>query len=462
VYYPANIAPLCNLIDFCRDGAIRRKSEIILDMLMLDMALHSYKGIFAGTKGRTYEVHKKEPRRESTRGITHHLWGETKDAQYSYRLGSFLHLSERYRLPEAIMRIGLDREPAEIRASSGISLDELAAEGISPDTLDGFVFLLGIEAAAHPDIAGKSLDMLERYHLIDNPFFRRWKRWNRPPVRRLLAHPAVARRVLPVPAALQRANTYMYKTCDYSLSTAQNYQPGRSGYQQHVWQATLGDDISIFTTHPAVSREQHLANSKRSPNYWVGNGIMPHSAQHKNVNITMYALPLLKRLTEPKFPHFTHAYFPAPLFDEVVRDENRLFGRYKRTYIALIGKNRLFFHPQDETDLIQKGRETFWICELGTQDADGSFAEFVGRIRSAAVSFDGKSVEYASFGRVLKLVYNDGLYVDGQKTDTEYKRLETPYCVMERKAPDCLIKCGGHGLYLHFEDGIREQFALGG
>jgi hypothetical protein len=46
-------------------------------------------------------------------------------------------------------------------------------------------------------------------------------------------------------------NTVVYKTPDYMLSSAQDYRPGESGRQEHIWQATLGPDAVVFTSHPA-------------------------------------------------------------------------------------------------------------------------------------------------------------------------------------------------------------------
>ena len=81
--------------------------------------------------------------------------------------------------------------------------------------------------------------------------------------------------------AIQRANTYTYKTKNYMLATAQNHHPGEFGDQQHIWSATLADNLCVFTTHPAPPFSDDGALSA-SPNYWVGNGINPHSAQDKN------------------------------------------------------------------------------------------------------------------------------------------------------------------------------------
>ena len=59
-----------------------------------------------------------------------------------------------------------------------------------------------------------------------------------------------------------------YRTASYMLSCAQSYRPGKPGYQQHPWQATLGPDAVVFTNHPGSNDE--IAR----PNFWAGNGIL--------------------------------------------------------------------------------------------------------------------------------------------------------------------------------------------
>ena len=76
-----------------------------------------------------------------------------------------------------------------------------------------------------------------------------------------------------------------YRTSNYMLSCAQSYRPGKPGYQQHPWQATLGPDAVVFTNHPGSNDEASR------PNFWAGNGILPRVAQHENVLICIHHIP---------------------------------------------------------------------------------------------------------------------------------------------------------------------------
>lgn len=85
--------------------------------------------------------------------------------------------------------------------------------------------------------------------------------------------------------ALSEANIETYRTPDYMLSCALDYRKGAPGYQQHIWQATLGNKALVYTNHPGGK------NLRWSPNYWAGNEILPRAAQSKNVVICIYNTP---------------------------------------------------------------------------------------------------------------------------------------------------------------------------
>ncbi len=158
------------------------------------------------------------------------------------------------------------------------------------------------------------------------------------------------------------------------LSTAQNYHPQEFGDQQHIWQATLEEGISVFTTHPAVAIFDDKARSS-SPSYWVGNGINPHSAQYKNMSMSLYDLRTRKGFLERSRPELTHAYFPFQKFDQVVFDNpNVVIGQKGGAYIALISLSPL--EKKDTCELIQKGMITGWAAILGDVETYVSLDSF--------------------------------------------------------------------------------------
>jgi hypothetical protein len=54
VYYDEDMTPLLNLADFAEDDEIRTRAAMILDVMFLDMAVDSYRGIYGSSHGRSY------------------------------------------------------------------------------------------------------------------------------------------------------------------------------------------------------------------------------------------------------------------------------------------------------------------------------------------------------------------------------------------------------------------------
>ena len=148
------------------------------------------------------------------------------------------------------------------------------------------------------------------------------------------------------------------------MYTAQSYQPGDYGDQQHVQGANINERFSVFHVHPAM-RDGEDGALGNSPMYWVGYGRLPHAVQDKNVQLAIYDLPKKKGMMENKLLDFTHAYFPTEKFDEVNIQGSYAFGRKDGTYIALITRNELRLADGKIDDLLQDGKKVFWITPDG-------------------------------------------------------------------------------------------------
>ena len=57
---------LANLRDFADQPDIRRRAKMLIDVLLFEMAIHSHRGVFGSTHGRTYAPLIKGGRREGT------------------------------------------------------------------------------------------------------------------------------------------------------------------------------------------------------------------------------------------------------------------------------------------------------------------------------------------------------------------------------------------------------------
>jgi hypothetical protein len=248
--------------------------------------------------------------------------------------------------------------------------------------------------------------------------------------------------------AIQKGNTYTFKTKNYSLYSVQNHHPGDYADQQHVAGMNVGNSFSIFHTHPALE----AGKKHQSPNYWVGYGHFPHLAQDSNISLAIYNIPKKKGIMEMDLLDYTHAYFPSELFDTVVISENYAFGKKGKSYAAFIGKNPLKFRENTTDDLILQGKQTFWIIEAGSLEEDGSFGEFCNRIISNELTFDDENLilNYRSKGKNLQLKFKGDFLVNGKPVNTNYDRFDSPYSQAKKKAETIEIAFNGKSLFLDF------------
>jgi len=270
---------------------LARRAEMILDILFLDLALHTKltdgaDPMFGSTHGRSYPKDKVAPGRQDTFEVAAILFGDgyghspslspTK-TNFTYRPvwggnGAFLVASD-YVLPDVIREIARDASPMVDRERMGVpisiepppsavaaspllpyglsysdldlwwGMNAMTAWPLLPSTIntanehdlwDGQFRSLGLgtSSAALSFLKGIGSTGAEAYKgLLFQIYLTAWPVFNM--------------------AVLNQANTYTYRTEHYMLSTVQDYNPGLRSNQIHTWQATLSGTAIVFTTHPA-------------------------------------------------------------------------------------------------------------------------------------------------------------------------------------------------------------------
>jgi len=448
-YYEEDISPLSLLIDCCDDKIIVQKAAMLMDLLLLDMALHSFQGYFSATSGRCYEQQKKHPDRQDTLDIAEKAFGSGHVKQYDYtRLSADFIICRGYKTPPAIREIAHCRESAEIHASMGLGLNEVKEHFPDSRDMDGRgMYLWSMEAFTNPQSVNLTLRIYNAWKLSTNDFLKNISKMDIPVLKQLGLMPMAIRLLNPVTQgiAIQRANSYTYRTESYMLSTAQSYHPGEFGDQQHIWQASLPKGISVFTTHPGAAFFEDNARNF-SPDYWVGNGVHPHAAGHKNVILCLYDLRVRKGLLEKERQIFTHAWFPFDRFEETVLEKHMAAGQSGDGYIALLSIESMADGQPNE--LIQKGVVTGWAAITGDSKSHGSFSKFLELIRSAAFTLNKNRLMLKYDSHKYELQYKQNFKVDGNILKTEYPRLDCPYVKVPRNPGVYIISCSGHSLKL--------------
>ncbi|MCO5165532.1 MAG: hypothetical protein M9894_04070 [Planctomycetes bacterium] len=448
VYYPHDVAPLLNLIDFAPDADVRTKAAMVLDLLLLDLARLTHRGSFGVTAGRAYEQHKLSGRGQSIGDLIEVLFGTRGGFQHAGSTAATSFVTSRaYRPPHVLLAIGQDGGPPRRveRARVGLRFDQAAAEGIGFSSLDDGVFWWAQGGYMAPEVIGLSRRMIEAWGLWDHPAFAPLRPLRHAP-EPLLVGLSDALGPASRGSMLGGANIYAFKTPDAMLSSVVHYAPGRVGFQQHAWQATLDLDAAVFTTAPG-----NLGHD--GPTRWTGSASLPQVSQHEGVALILYDPPLGQRLL---FPQETHALFPRAAFDEVVERAGWVFGRKGQGYVALYSAQPTYWRasgPDAGRELVAPGARNAWLCQVGREAEDGPFAAFVDAVARARVDVQGLAagdlaLEYDAPGvGSLRMRWGARATLDGRPLHVDdFPRLDGPYARQAWGARRLEVRHAGLGL----------------
>ncbi|MCD8183191.1 MAG: hypothetical protein LUE99_08975 [Bacteroides sp.] len=381
-YYDVEVLLLANLYDFAEDKVIRAKAGMVLDLLLFDVALNNYKGFLGSSSGRTYAhslisgAHNTAPLAKLVFGVGTYDRAEV--------MGPVALATSSYRCPKVIQDIAVDyKTPLLSRQRVSINVEDAPSYGISYENeLDCHIFW-SMQEFIHPMAIRMSKQISEKNDVWP---YRNYDEYIKKYDEQIAKYSKLVNMHLDR-FALSEANIETYRTADYMLSCAMDYRKGAPDYQQHIWQATLGNKALVYTNHPGGK------NLRWSPNTWAGNEILPRAAQNKNVVICIYNIP------DNQKNDYSHAYFPVNDFDEVHVSGSWIFGRKEDGYVALYSRNAAELKADDRGEICEflaKGRQNIWICKTGSKSQWGSFSKFIEAVSAAAFHNDGLNISYNS------------------------------------------------------------------
>jgi hypothetical protein len=182
-------------------------------------------------------------------------------------------------------------------------------------------------------------------------------------------------------------------------------RPGGAGYQQHLWQATLGKDCHVFVNHPGG----FFDGTKSRPGYWYGNGLLPRVRQKGNWLQAIHVIADGTKTKPPITPDvwqwgsastarpydlypiaFTHAHWPADSFDRQEKRGNWIFGQKGSGLIGLWCSETLTPHDDVLTgrELRANGYSSAWLVICGDLEKEKSLEAFMLSCESRRPAFD--------------------------------------------------------------------------
>jgi hypothetical protein len=448
-YYDEDFAALANLLDFAHDPEIRSKARSLIDILLLQMAQHSHKGVFGSSTGRIYETSILKPDATVLAAVQWLCWGRSS-YQNNLSMSAINLALSRYEPPAMLAAIALD-EPAEaeFREHHGVDVEEAARLGLRVDSLSDFPLFASM--AQHRAVVETARTYVPRKHGNADWGIQYALEYYRGCEQRGESFDPDTN-----PTALSAVNLYTFRTPEFMLSCAQDYRKGKPGYQQHIWQATLSDRALVFTTAPSPERTSR-------PGHWAGNALNPRAVAHRNVLLSVYRIIPRPQLGMQPLPHrfATHAYFPKWAFDETIEMNGWYFARKGDGYIALrslaatqwIEPEKAILElnhkpgqalPESSYEILAEGAENVWICELGNPHLHGRYVDFVDAISRATVSGDTSHIVYQSpsLGEVT-FGWDRELRVAGQAVKiADYPRCDSPYVQSQRGSGTYQVSLG--------------------
>ena len=447
-YYAEDIVALLGMIFYAEDEALKQRQGALVNTLLFDIAINTFRGHWIGTHGRTYVPYLVDPAFESISPICRLCWGEG-DIDGGLADCAIMMAVYEYPCPEVIRKVALDK-PAVMISRERMSVDTADARyyGVDPADFENIMFFWGIQVYDAKEVIENSTRVMLPSNWMNERINAYREKY------RLHAFAGIPCDEDPDFTAMTQVDIYTYKTPDYAVNCAQDFRKGKLGYQQHVWGANLGGRAVVFTNHPGSLEYQDR------PNQIAGNGVLPRGAQHENVVLCVYRVPAdYIRVLE------THAYFPQHEFDEVIEKDGWVFGRKDDAYVALRSLMPANWKAPDPAMYRAAYREEWqgyfdaakpglyhanghanvWVTELGSKAQNKSFESFVSGFRGVGIEGDTFGFTYRSPSQgEMCFGWDQPLRVKGKEIAiNDYPRYDNPYCQAEFFVDDLKIRFDG-------------------
>ena len=344
VYMCVTFAALLNVVDYAEPD-ISRRAAAITDRLLETLALHTFKGGLIAPQGRVY------------RGVL-----------YPFAAGGMALMN----LADPLQPYTYGEGWLGFFATSAYRLPEGLREKMS-------------SPASLSYVTGNARIVLEKHEdwcltSVQSPRepFRRWPNATLNPNADPSTHDFV-------------------KGYNERFHGTTHFQPGVSGYQQHLWYAALDGAAVMFVNHPGSASE----GGDLRPGYWHGNGVFPALKQQGGV------LGLIYRIPEDQPLHFIHLYCPACRFDEMAEEAGWLFARRGQGYIGFWASAPLEDWQGMNVGCEKRmwGSETACLCVCGGREYP-DLAAFRAHCLSLSPAYDAPGAALTAEG--FRLVWEQG------------------------------------------------------
>lgn len=404
VYNPYCLAGLLNLADFSQDTVVKNLAVQASIVLMKDfLTLTNDKGVSYPTAGRNYSDKYDQPYGQNHNDVIWLLSGMGPEPGGSSHCGAFL----------STTTVPVDSVIAswvpvlDTVYYRGHSLDQGYAMNSALDSLDRIIFQWSAGEYFNPEYALESFVMITDSNLWHNSVFSVFLPLSTLPQS---AIPSISANlsVASYSSILCTDTIAVYKHNSITLSSVQNYWPGKWGYQQYPCVANV-ETTAVFTASGVVDS---VWGNRSATNE---NDDLPYVKQSKNVALEMY-WPLPKSALLGVSNPTVSLHWRAQDFNEIRNDGNWLLGRQDNNYVGVrrscVGMvNGVWacetFSPPGQS----------WVIMVGDSATYGSFNNFQAVIDSSVLTETWHLDSAAQ-----QEVYTANLIIDGQTIQHTWTR----------------------------------------
>jgi hypothetical protein len=371
VYNPYCLAGILNLADFSQDTVVKSLAVQAAQLLMKDMLiLTNDQGVIFPTAGRNYADHYDGAYGDNINSDIWLLTGFGQAPTSASHSGGFLSTST---IPvDPVVQSWVPTLDTTFIMGAQ-TLDSAYAYNSSLDSLDRIVFQWSAGAYFNPQFAAESFTLITDSNLWHNSVFSVFEPLSGLPVSNI---PSISEHlgVASYSSILYSDTIVAFKHNSVTLSSVQNYWPGKWGYQQYPCVANV-EYTAAYTGSGQVAYDW---NNRSATNQ---NDDLPYVKQVKNVALIMYR-PEYKPIVFGTSDSTVALHWYNGEYSEVRNDSLWLLGRVDNNYV---GVRRAGLKQIDSVWCWDAGTPDgqTWIIIVGDSSMYGSFNNFQSIIDSS-------------------------------------------------------------------------------
>lgn len=407
-YAPYTLSGLLNLADFATDSLIKSLATSAAERLLKEeiLLLTNDQGVFFPTAGRNYYSKYDNPYGQNHNSLIWLLTGLGPAPDRPSHSGAFLSTTS-IPIDDLVNAWTTD---VDTLLSVGHTLDSGFVINSNLVDVDRVMFQWSSGGYFHPDVALETGRTIEDSNMWDHVDFETLNVFGT--FFDVDSFPSIAEDLsfLSRSSVISGQDIAIFKRGGVTLSSAQNFWPGKVGYQQYPWAASVGTN-AVFTMSGTPETNWYDRNDDNA------NGHLPYVEQSGNLALIMYwpeEEPSLFHTLLNIEDQSVSLHFRDSDYDEVVEDGLWIIGRQGSNYVGI---RRSCLDTVNGIRACNLPDGQSWVCVVGDANMYGSFANFQNLISQSFFE-----EQWYHNGAPQEWVYYAGITFDGKRIDHAWGR----------------------------------------